>query len=132
MLRHPVADALAGAHPMLDIIGFGQRRAVGSQRLLISAPMELLGVGEKSVQIKNDRCDHRLKPIIFVSSSRPFDSRPGLGQGLSLRVSPTGVMGGATTLPLGLHADRFCTPIIDCCSSGSYSDANSTEVRSCR
>src|SRR3990170_3305999 len=107
MLRHPVADALAGAHPMLDIIGFGQRRAVGSQRLLISAPMELLGVGEKSVQIKNDRCDHRRKPIIFVSSSRPFDSRPGLGRGSRSGFRPKGGLEGAMGLPVGLHRSKI-------------------------
>jgi hypothetical protein len=52
--------------------------------------MELLGVGKKSVQIKNDRCDHRLKPIIFMSSSRPFDSSLGLGRGLLLRIPSDG------------------------------------------
>jgi len=62
---------------MLDIIGFGQRRAVGSQRLLISAPMELLGVGEKSVQI----------------------SRSGF--------RPKGGLEGAMGLPVGLHRSKI-------------------------
>ena len=50
-----------------------------------------------------DSFHHIILLILRQDFLRPFDSSPGLGRGSCSGFRPTGVLKGATSLPVGLH-----------------------------
>src|SRR5438552_9923475 len=60
MKGYPIYNSLAGTNPMLNILGFRQRRALRKQCLLISPAVQRFRIHEKAIQIKNDGSDHAL------------------------------------------------------------------------
>ena len=54
----PVDDPVAMANPVFGVVTFVEFGIYFGKRPLISAAVQLLGIGEKSVQVKNCRVDH--------------------------------------------------------------------------